>query len=108
MAIPPFGAPPTPDATTSIKGKLKLAGDLGGTATSPTVTFSNDTIHTLKSTLTTKGDLYVATAASTPARLAAGADNLVLTTDASQTTGLKWAAPPSDPLFHIYLRQVAK
>lgn len=28
---------PTPDATTTTKGKLQLAGDLGGTATSPTV-----------------------------------------------------------------------
>ena len=31
------GGGSTPDATTSIKGKLKLAGDLGGTADAPTV-----------------------------------------------------------------------
>lgn len=37
MAIPPFGTPPTPDATTTKKGKVKLAGDLGGTADLPTV-----------------------------------------------------------------------
>lgn len=37
MGIPPFGSPPTPDATTTVKGKLKLAGDLGGTADLPTV-----------------------------------------------------------------------
>lgn len=37
MAIPPFGAAPTPDATSSKKGKVKLASDLGGTADAPTV-----------------------------------------------------------------------
>lgn len=37
MPIPPFGAPPTPDATSSKKGKVKLIGDLGGTADAPTV-----------------------------------------------------------------------
>lgn len=35
MAIPPFGAPPTPDASTSKKGKVRLAGDLTGTAALP-------------------------------------------------------------------------
>lgn len=37
MSIPPFGSPPTPDASSSKKGKVQLAGDLGGTAASPTV-----------------------------------------------------------------------
>lgn len=45
-----------------------------------------------KSTLTTKGDIYVATAASTPARLGVGANNTVLTADSAQTTGMKWVA----------------
>ena len=39
-----------------------------------------------------KGDLIVATAADTPARLAVGANNTVLTADSSTATGLKWAA----------------
>lgn len=39
-----------------------------------------------------KGDLIAATAADTPARLAVGANDTVLTADSSTATGLKWAA----------------
>lgn len=45
-----------------------------------------------KATLTTKGDLLVATAASTPARLGVGADATVLTADSAEASGMKWAA----------------
>lgn len=48
-----------------------------------------------KSTLTTKGDIYAATAASTPARLGVGSNNQVLTADSSTSTGMKWAAAAS-------------
>ena len=50
-----------------------------------------------KSTLTTKGDIYAATAASTPARVAIGTDGQVLTADAASSPGLKWATPASSP-----------
>lgn len=46
----------------------------------------------LRSTLTAKGDLYVATASNTVARQAIGSDGQVLTADSAQTNGLKWAA----------------
>lgn len=53
MAIPPFGTPPTPDASSTKRGKVQLAGDLSGTAASPTVLTSNGvTIVTTSGTQT--------------------------------------------------------
>jgi hypothetical protein len=45
---------------------------------------------TAKATLTTKGDVYAATAASTPARLAVGNDGETLVADSSTSTGLRY------------------
>lgn len=45
-----------------------------------------------RSTLTTKGDLYVATAPATVARLGVGSDGQVLTADSAQAAGVKWGA----------------
>lgn len=45
------------------------------------------------SILDAKGDLISATAADTPAILALGTNNQVLTVDTSTSTGLKWASP---------------
>jgi len=53
------------------------------------------------STLTTKGDTFVATAASTVTRLAAGADGTVLTADSTQTKGIKWATPATGSVTSI-------
>ena len=46
-----------------------------------------------------KGDLIAATAADTPARLAVGANDTVLTADSAEATGLKWATA-SAPAFN--------
>lgn len=44
------------------------------------------------SLLTTKGDIFAATAANTPGRLGVGSDGSILTADSSQATGMKWSA----------------
>lgn len=45
----------------------------------------------LRSTLTTKGDLYVATASNTVTRQGVGSDGQFLKADSSQSTGVVWA-----------------
>lgn len=46
--------------------------------------------YTLKATLTAKGSMYGASAASTPAELAVGTDGQTLLADSAQSTGLAW------------------
>lgn len=53
-----FASVPSPqDASSVVKGQLKLTGDLAGTADSPTVKFTNDTLHVLKAGDTITGTL---------------------------------------------------
>lgn len=52
---------------------------------------------------TAKGDLLVATAAGTTTALAVGADGLILTADAAEASGVKWAAAAAsvDDVFDV-------
>jgi hypothetical protein len=55
----------------------------------------------MRSTLTSKGDLYAASGAATPARVAVGVDGQVLTADSTAGTGVKWSAPGSAPVSSV-------
>lgn len=47
--------------------------------------------YVAKALTTTKGDLIVATGASTPARLGVGTNGYVLTADSAEASGIKWS-----------------
>lgn len=74
-----------PDNTDLLKNGALAIRTLGNAIDSTMATM------TPKSIVDAKGDLIAATANDTPARLAAGANNLVLTTDSAEATGLKYA-----------------
>ena len=52
---------------------------------------ASDTTKQPLATLTTKGDIYVATASATVTRLGAGTNGFTLMADSAEATGLKWA-----------------
>ncbi len=79
---------PTPtDLVTDLPADFEVFGQAVDTQMK-----TNADAATQKATLTTKGDIYAATGTSTPARLAVGSNDQVLTADSSTATGLKWAA----------------
>lgn len=105
------GAVPTTrnvNTSSGLAGGGALSADLTltpvyGTAAN-TITQGNDTrvVNAQQVTvLTSKADLYVATAASTVTREPVGSDGQVLTADSTQTTGIKWATPTAAPVTSV-------
>ena len=90
------------DATTTQKGAVQLENSTSSTSTTTAaVPASVKSAYDLangaipKSLVDAKGDLIVATANDTVARLAVGTDGQVLTADAASSGGLKWASASS-------------
>jgi hypothetical protein len=81
-----FQMPTSADLVTDLPADFEVFGQAVDTQMK-----TNANASTQKSTFTTKGDIYVATAASTPARLGVGSNGQVLMADSAETTGLKWA-----------------
>jgi len=83
-----FQMPTSSDLVTDLPADFEVFGQAVDTQMK-----TNADAATQKSTLTTKGDIYAATAASTIARLGVGTNGQILTADSTAATGIKWASP---------------
>ena len=75
---------------TFVAGETIVAGDMNANFTAVKNYAEGDVLQ--ESTVTDKGDIYVATASGVVTKLSVGIDTYVLIADAAEATGLKWAA----------------
>jgi hypothetical protein len=87
MATSPIYSWPEPDNTDLVKNGALAIRTLGNAIDTTMGTM------TPKSTYTAKGSIAAATAASTPANVAVGANGTVLTADSTAAAGVAWASP---------------
>jgi hypothetical protein len=84
----------TSAATTSNYGVTILIDSTGSTSTvaAPTANAVNTALNASvsKSTLTAKGDIYVATGSATPTNLAVGTALQLIIPDSTTSTGVRW------------------
>lgn len=81
----------TSTTTAAVPASVKSAYDLATTANTSAGTAQTTANAAIpKSTLTAKGSIVAATASSTPANVSVGANDLILTADSSQSTGLTY------------------
>jgi hypothetical protein len=100
---------PFPEASASnTKGIVTLSTSTNDTSTTTAATpsavksaydLANAAVP--KSTVTTKGDVIVASGNAAVARLGVGTNNYVLTADSTATNGVKWAAPSGGGVFSV-------
>jgi len=90
----PAGTPETKKVTADVLGEYMSVNTHVVNAINSSVSALGTPID--ETIVEAKGDLIVATADATPARLAVGStDGYVLTVDASETAGVKWAVIPT-------------
>jgi hypothetical protein len=82
------------DVEHNTDGTLRRGGDITTALSTANAAQTSANGKVDKSTATTKGDLLVASAANTIARLGVGLNGQQLTADSTQTLGVKWADGP--------------